>query len=71
MKTIILITAAILIGGCASTSGGSKSGSSMLSESQLKTSNPYLLNCAPDQPPTCDDWGGRANKRLVNCRCGR
>ena len=74
MKIIVLIAAAILIGGCASTgsdSGDSRLFSSVQGEAQLKARDPYLLTCPANAAPICDQWGGRTNKRLVNCRCDR
>jgi len=67
MKTIVLIGAVILMGGCATTDGNSY----MPSEAQLQARNPYLLNCPRNKPPVCKVWGGRVNNEAAMCACSK
>lgn len=74
MRIIAVITAVVLIAGCASTGagiGGSNSGSTMLTEAQLESKNPYLLDCPRNASPICDIEGGRTRQVFTNCRCVR
>ena len=78
MSKYVLILAAILATGCASTAptssatSGAAPGDNYFSpaEQREKTNNPGLLNCPGNKPPVCENWtGSRLRKRLVNCRC--
>lgn len=66
MKIPALLLAAVLACACASLDDTSY----MPSESQLKWSNPRLLNCPSGSVVKCDAaGGGRVGKRYTNCTC--
>ena len=69
MKIATLAVTAVLIGGCTSIAGHSRSGSYMPGVDQENRTNPYLLNCPDRAMPVCDVDGGRTRKVYSNCRC--
>lgn len=67
---IMKIPAVSLVAFLASACASFDDTSYMPSESQLKRSNPYLLNCPSGTVAMCDTiFGGRVGKRYSNCTC--
>ncbi len=66
MKVSAVLLVAVLVAGCAAFADSNY----MPSEGQLKSRNPYLLNCPGGSVPRCEVYGGgRVGARYKNCHC--